>query len=265
MARACSETNVQLSVKDLSVDHAGVQSIKNVSFTVVPQQVVGLVGESGAGKSTVLRSIVKLLSPAAKISSGQIIFEGQDILALSDEELTDIRGKRIATIFQNPGSSLDPSMRIGKQIIEVMRQHLDLSKHQARAQAIDLLDRMGLPNAEALCRAYSFELSGGMQQRVAIALAMAFKPALLLADEPTSALDSTTQLAIVKELLRLRDVFGVSILLVTHNIGLAHHICDDIHVMKDGYIVESGSAERVIKNPQSELARQLIDAVSQVV
>lgn len=254
-----------LTINDLSVAYGGKHVVDAVSFSVCAGQVVGLVGESGAGKSTVLKSIARLIPSTAKVCSGRIHFAGEDVLALSDKELSDIRGSRIATIFQNPGSSLDPSMRIGKQIIEVLKQHSNISKQAARTESYELLHRMGLSDVQALARAYPFELSGGMLQRVAIALAMAFKPAILLADEPTSALDSTTQLSIIKELLALNAAFGMAILLVTHNIGLAYHVCDEIHVMSDGKIVESGSAESLIKDPQAELTKRLIKAVPEVV
>lgn len=264
MNEGCTDNEI-LSIGNLSIEYNGKRSVDEVSVSVHRGQIVGLVGESGAGKSTVLKSIVKLLPADAEVISGTIDFAGVDILSLGDDELTAIRGSRIATIFQNPGSSLDPSMRIGKQIVEVIRQHAEATKKEAKAEALTLLGRMGLPNVESLFKAYPFELSGGMQQRVAIALAMAFKPAVLLADEPTSALDSTTQLSIVRELVDLNRTFGTAILLVTHNIGLAYHMCDEIHVMNDGALIESGDAETVIKNPQSLLTKQLIDAVPQVI
>lgn len=254
-----------LAIKDLSVDYDGKRVVDGVSLAVRSGQIVGLVGESGAGKSTVLRSVVGLMPSTAEVRAGRILFTGRDLLTLSDKDLSDIRGSRIATIFQNPGSSLDPSMRIGRQIVEVLRRHSDISKQAARMESHDLLRRMGLSDVQTLAKAYPFELSGGMQQRVAIALAMAFKPDILLADEPTSALDSTTQLSIVKELLELNATFGMAILLVTHNIGLAYHVCDDIHVMSDGKIVESGSSESIVKDPRAELTQKLIKAVPEVV
>lgn len=254
-----------LSIERLSVAYGEKETVCDVSLTVGARQIVGLVGESGAGKSTVLRSVVRLTPVQAAITGGTIVFDGKNLAALPESELSGIRGKRIATIFQNPGSSLDPSMRVGKQIVEVIRQHAEATARQATMRSIDLLDRMGLPDPEALSRSYPFELSGGMQQRVSIALAMAFEPDLLLADEPTSALDSTTQLSIMKELIGLRDEHGTSILLVTHNIGLAYHTCDELHVMQDGRVVERGSAEQVIKSPRAALTRKLIDAVPQVI
>lgn len=254
-----------LTVENLSVTYSEKPVVDAVSFSVRSNQVVGLVGESGAGKSTVLKSVVRLLPNSAKVTSGRILFSDKDMLSLSRKELSSIRGARISTIFQNPGSSLDPSMRIGKQIVEVFRQHSKISKSAARAEAYNLLEQMRLPDIHALAKAYPFELSGGMQQRVAIALAMAFKPKILLADEPTSALDSTTQLSIAKELLDLNETFGTTILIVTHNIGLAYHFCDEIHVMSEGKIIESGSVEHVIKNPQADITRKLIESVPEVI
>lgn len=252
--------NTVLEVDRLSVTYNASPCVRDVSLSVKAGQVVGLVGESGAGKSTVLRAIARLLPADAAITGGKILCCNTDLTQADEADLASLRGSRIATIFQNPGSSLDPAMRVGAQVVEVIRQHSTSSKTEARTRAAELFAAVHLE--ERTLSAYPFELSGGMQQRVAIAMAMAFTPDLLLADEPTSALDTAIQLAVMKELLHQQRDSGAGLLLVTHNIGLAYHACDEIYVMEKGAVVEAGSAESVVGNPQAPLTRLLVESAA---
>ncbi len=248
---------------DTSLSNASCNAVTDVSLSVRAGDILGIVGESGAGKSTLLHALIRLLPQSADIT-GNALFEGHDLLSLNEAELDRVRGDRIAMIFQNPGRMFDPSMRIGAQVTEVVCMHRGCTKREGKKVSIDLLKRMGLHDPEHIAQSYAFQLSGGMQQRVAIAMAMAFEPSLLLADEPTSALDTTTQLKVVNELLSLNRDYGTALILVTHNIALAYHVCTSIAVMDKGRVIEYGSAAEVIKNPQQVQTKTLIAAVPKV-
>lgn len=238
--------------------------MKHVTMSVNHKEIVGIVGESGSGKSTLIRSILGILPTGSSVCSGNIIFQDRNLLECSDKEWREIRGNRIAMIFQDAGRSLTPILKIGEQFIETIRSHFDISKADAYDKAIDMLGRMKLPAPNRIMKSYPFELSGGMKQRVVIAMAMALEPELLLADEPTSSLDVTVQAQVVKEMMELRDNFNTSIIIVTHNMGVASYMCDKIGVMKHGELVDLGNTDQVINNPKSEYTRSLLSAVPEL-
>ena len=235
-------------------------AVEGVSLELAAGEVLGLVGESGAGKSTVLRAAGRLLPADARVS-GRVLFDGVDLLTAPESRLRELRGTLIATVFQHPGESLDPTMRVGRQFVELLRCHGSLRGAAARARVAELFDLVGLADPARVAAAYPFELSGGMQQRVALAMAMAFGPDLLLADEVTSALDAATQLQVARELRHLVRGSGTAMLFVTHNMALAYHLCDRIAVMVRGRVVEQGTAEDVCTRPASPEARALVAAV----
>ena len=238
--------------------HATVPAIRGVSFTLAPGEVLGIVGESGSGKTVACRAILRLLARNARILSGKIEFEGQDILALDESELARLRGGRIAMIFQNPSTHLDPLMTIGRQVGEALQVHQGASAVEARRQAISLLADMRIPEPERRIDAYAHQLSGGMRQRVMIAAALACRPSLLLADEPTTALDVTVQAQILDLLKRIQRERNLAIVLVSHDLGVVAQMCDRVVVMKDGLVVETGSVDEVITHPQKDYTRRLI-------
>src|SRR5437667_8679481 len=232
-----------LSVKDLrtyfETEDGTVKAVDGVSFEVKPGETLGIVGESGSGKSVANLSILRLIpAPAGKIVSGSIEFQGRDILKLSSREMRDLRGKDIAMIFQDPMTSLNPFMRVSKQLMEVTRLHLGYGKEEARRQAIELLDRTGIPDAEQRVDNYPHEFSGGMRQRVMIAMALSCNPRLLIADEPTTALDVTIQAQILELLNELKAKLGMAILLITHDMGVIAETAQRVIVMYGAQVVE---------------------------
>ena len=250
----------QLEVKDLRVAFptaaGAVQAVRGVSFTLQPGRTLALVGESGSGKSVTGRAIMGL-NPGNTQTSGQVLLDGQELLTLSQLELCPIRGRRIAMVFQDPMSSLNPIMRIGKQITEVM----DLPRKQAKEKALELLREVGIRDPEACFRQYPFQLSGGMRQRIVIAIALAADPEILICDEPTTALDVTIQGQILSLLNRLKAQRGLSMLFVTHDFGVVANVADDIAVMYAGNIVEYGTAEEVFYDPRHPYTWALLSAM----
>jgi peptide/nickel transport system ATP-binding protein len=251
-----------LSVEDLAVQfetaHGPVPALQGVSFSLFPGEVLGIVGESGSGKTVACRSIIRLLAANARILSGRIEFEGRDMLALDERELGRVRGERVAMIFQNPSTHLDPLMTVGRQVGEALRVHHGLDAAEARRQSIALLADMRIPEPERRVDAYAHQLSGGMRQRVMIAAALACRPSLLLADEPTTALDVTVQAQILDLLKRVRRERALSIILVSHDLGVVAQMCDRVVVMKDGKVVESGSVSDIIERPRMDYTQRLI-------
>jgi peptide/nickel transport system ATP-binding protein len=251
-----------LSVEDLAVQfetaHGPVPALQGVSFSLFPGEVLGIVGESGSGKTVACRSIIRLLAGNARILSGRIEFEGRDMLALDERELGRVRGERVAMIFQNPSTHLDPLMTVGRQVGEALRVHHGLDAAEARRQSIALLADMRIPEPERRVDAYAHQLSGGMRQRVMIAAALACRPSLLLADEPTTALDVTVQAQILDLLKRVRRERALSIILVSHDLGVVAQMCDRVVVMKDGKVVESGSVSDIIERPRMDYTQRLI-------
>lgn len=216
-----------------------VQAINGVDFDIRPGEVMGLVGESGSGKSVTSLSIMRLLAASGKIVEGQILFDDQDIVTASEEAMVELRGNRLSMIFQQPTSCLNPVFRIGDQIAETLRTHQSMSQQEATKQAVELLRLVGIPDPERRSKAFPHEISGGQAQRVMIAMALACKPALLIADEPTTALDVTIQAQILDLMRNLRSETGTAILLITHDMGVIAEMCDKVAVMYAGQIVEA--------------------------
>lgn len=255
-----------LTVDNLSISFLtsnGVfDAVKNVSFSVNQGETLGIVGESGSGKSVTAKTIMRLLaSPPAIVKSGNIVLLGQDILSKTEKEMGSIRGRDIGMIFQEPMSSLNPTMRIGEQIVENIINHQKLSKDQAKKEAIELLHLVGIPNGAKRFEQYPHEFSGGMRQRVMIAIALACKPALLIADEPTTALDVTIQSQILQLMKDIQEKLGTSIIIITHDFGVVARMCDRVIVMKDGEIVESGTSIEIFDHPSHPYTKKLLHAL----
>ena len=254
-----------VELKNLSITYQGSKkAVNNVSFDVPEGSIVSIVGESGSGKSTIIRAIIGLLSGDGFISDGSLIFNGKDIREYSKEEMRRMRGEEMAMIFQDAGSYLNPKKKIGPQYIETMQAHMDISNEEAYETAKKELLKLKLPDPDRIMRSYGFQLSGGMRQRVAIAMAMTMNPKLLLADEPTSALDVTIQAQVVQEMLDLRDARGTAIIIVTHNMGVASRMSDYIAVMKHGELMEFGNRDTVIDYPKSEYTKKLLSVVPEL-
>src|SRR6478609_6456341 len=254
-----------LSVKDLSVafHQGGATSIAvdHVSFDIAKGEVVALVGESGSGKCVSANYILKLLPyPAASHTSGEILFKGRDLLKTSVEQLRRVRGNDITMIFQEPMTSLNPLHDIERQIGEVLALHQGLTGQPARARTLELLNQVGIREPERRLKAYPHELSGGQRQRVMIAMALANRPELLIADEPTTALDVTVQARILELLAKLKTEYGMSMLFITHDLGIVRKFADRVCVMTKGKIVETGTVEQVFTNPQHAYTRHLLAA-----
>lgn len=245
-------------------DAGEVTAVDGVSFTLEAGTTVGIVGESGSGKSVSVRSIGRLIRTPGRIEEGSVRWKGQDILEMSDAELRHVRGQEISMIFQDAGNALDSTYTVGAQIVEAVRAHQDVSDEEAWAQAVDLLEEVGIPNAEERVHQYPHNYSGGMQQRAMIAIALANKPELLIADEPTTGLDVTTQAKILKLFERLQSEYEMTVLLITHNIGVVSEVCDGTLVMYAGRIVERGRTEDVLTDPKHPYSRALLSSVPHI-
>lgn len=251
-----------LDVIDLHVSfsttHGKVHALRGVSFSLSKGRTLAIVGESGCGKSVSAQSIMRLIpEPPGNVEKGQVLFQGRDLLRMSEQEMQAIRGNKIAMIFQDPMTSLNPTMTIGKQITEGMIHHQKLSKHEANAKAIDLLDWVGIGEAKKRFSMFPHQFSGGMRQRVMIAIAIALSPDLLIADEPTTALDVTVQAQILALLKRIQT----SMIVITHDMGVVADLCDDVVVMYGGIIVEAGSREELFHNPQHPYTKALLSSI----
>jgi len=245
---------VILEVKDLRTEFdtqdGVVHAVNGISYTLHEGETLGIVGESGCGKSVSVLSIMKLLpEPPSKIASGTVHFLSKDLLKLSKDEMQNIRGSKIAMIFQDPMTSLNPVLTIGYQLMEPLKLHLGLSKYEAEIRAVELLQLVGIPEAHARLNDYPHQFSGGMRQRVMIAMALACNPALLIADEPTTALDVTIQAQIVELVKKLRDQFGMSLIWITHDLGIVAGLADRVIVMYAGYIVEEAPVDDLYADP----------------
>ncbi len=255
-----------LAVSDLRIVFEGERgrdtvAVSGVSFTLMPGHTLGIVGESGCGKSVSALSIMRLLPKTGVRISGSVLFEGQDLAALSERQMRDLRGNRLAMIFQEPMTSLNPSFAIGDQIGEALTRHRGLSAKDARAAAVDLLDRVRIPSPRDRVDEYPHKLSGGMRQRVMIAMALACAPALLIADEPTTALDVTIQAQILDLLVKLREETHTGIVMITHDLGVVAEVCDDVAVMYAGEIVEQAPAARLFNAPQHPYTVGLLGSI----
>ena len=244
-----------LEVKNLRTyfytEEGVVRAVDGVSWDLEEGETLGLVGESGCGKSVSALSILRLIPrPPGRIVEGEILFEGEDLLEVTDAEMRDIRGNRIAMVFQEPMTSLNPVLTIGNQLTEAITLHLGLDRPEARARAVELLEQVGIPEAGARLDDYPHQFSGGMRQRVMIAMALSCNPKLLLADEPTTALDVTIQAQILELMAQLSRDLGTAVVIITHNLGVVSRYADRVNVMYAGQIVESGSTIDIFKNPK---------------
>ena len=259
--------NYLLKVDNLSVDYRTrsglVSAVDDVSFTMGRGEVLGLVGESGSGKSTVGLSILRIL-PENAVVKGSIMFEGRNILEIDEEEMRATRGKSISIIFQDPSSHLNPLFTVGQHILDVMRAHLGKNSVELRKEAIKMLSMVGLPDPERVMGLYPHELSGGMQQRAMIAIALSTKPKLLIADEPTTAVDVTIQAQIIDLMLDLRRKLRLSVLFITHNLALISDIADRIAIMYAGNIVEIGRREDVLNSPLHPYTKGLLESIPKI-
>ncbi|MDY3015579.1 MAG: ABC transporter ATP-binding protein [Blautia sp.] len=256
-----------LEVKELRTEFfsskkSSVTAVEEVSFEIQKGEIVGLVGESGCGKSVTSLSIMQLLKDTpGKVTNGEVIFEGKDLLKASKAEILDIRGGRMSMIFQEPMSSLNPAMRIDRQMIEGIRLHTSLNKEQARERAAKILSQVGIPDPQRVLKNYPHQLSGGMSQRVMIAMAMSCDPQLLIADEPTTALDVTIQAQILELMKKIQKEQGTSILLITHDLGVVAEMCSRVIVMYAGKIVEEAPVGVLFGNPSHPYTQGLIASV----
>lgn len=263
------QKEILLSVKDLrtyfNVKEGLAKAVDGVSYNINHGETVGLVGESGCGKTVSALSILKLLDiPPVEFHSGQILFKNQDLMKMTEQELNTIRGRSISMIFQEPMTSLNPVLSIGFQIDEVMINHLGIKAREARDRTVDLLNMVGIPLPRKRAKEYPHQLSGGMRQRIMIALAIACNPELLIADEPTTALDVTIQAQIIEIMLNLQDKMGTSILLITHDLGVIAETADRVAVMYAGRIVEEADVKTIFQNPIHPYTKGLLNSVPNI-
>ena len=254
-----------LDVQDLTVVFNGsrgsVTAVDHVSFQVAAGETLGLVGESGSGKSVTAFAILRLVQTPGRITDGRVLFEGRDLLGLSEHEMREVRGARISLIFQEPMTALNPVMRVGEQIAEALTVHGLADRRDARARAVELLDAVRIPDPERRVRDYPHQLSGGMRQRVMIAIALACRPPLIIADEPTTALDVTIQAQVLELLRELKERFHLALLLITHDFGVIAEMADRVAVMYRGRLVEQGPVRQILREPTHEYTRALLAAV----
>ena len=243
-----------------------VHAVNSVSFDLAPGELLGVVGESGSGKSVTMMSLIGLLpQPPAEIRDGTVMFEGRDILKMSPHELRDIRGSKIGFVFQDPMTSLNPVFSVGFQLTEPLRRHMGMNKKQARARAIELLELVNIPDAEARLSDFPHQFSGGMRQRVMIAIALACDPQVLIADEPTTALDVTIQAQILELVRELRQKLGMAIVWITHDLGVIAGIADRVMVMYGGQVVEQAAVADIFNDPRHPYTRALLETLPSVV
>lgn len=250
-----------LELRDLHVSFGPVEVLRGVSFTVEAGQTLGVVGESGCGKSLTGISIMGMLPATASVSRGQILLEGRDLLTLQRKDWLDVRGQEVAMVMQDPFTSLNPMMRVGDQIAEVYRLHHNMGKAEARKKAVDMLDRVGVPSPAESARKYPHQMSGGQRQRVVIACAFASNPKVLIADEPTTALDVTLQAQILRLLNDLQKENGTAVVLISHDIGVIGSVADKVAVFYAGRVVETGSVEQVLRTPSHPYTQALLEAM----
>ena len=247
-----------LTVKNLEVKVGSTELIKRINFEIYPGEIFALVGESGSGKSLTSLAVMRLLAEALRVTAGEIILNGQNLFALPEYKMQQVRGKQVAMIFQEPMTSLNPVMKVGDQVAEVLREHLGLSGKQAKQKVVDLFIEVGIPDAEARFDWYPHQLSGGQKQRVMIAMALACEPDVLIADEPTTALDVTIQAQVLNLLKKIRDDRGLSILFITHDMGVVNEMADTVAVMKQGEIVEKAEKAHFFTDPQHPYTQKLL-------
>lgn len=254
-----------LQVKNLctsfDVDSGEVRAVNGVSFNLDRGKVLGIVGESGSGKSVTAYSIMQILVAPGRIKSGEILLDGQDIAKMDENQMRDIRGKRISIIFQDPMTSLNPTYTVGNQLMEAILLHTNRTKEEARERAIEMIRLVGINEPEQRLKQYPFELSGGMRQRIMIAMALACEPDILIADEPTTALDVTIQAQILELMQDLQKKLGMSIIMITHDLGVIADMCDEIIVMYAGRVCERGTVDEIFYNPKHEYTKGLLRSI----
>jgi len=241
-----------------------VKAVENVSFELEKGKILAIIGETGSGKTTVGLAIIRLLAPNSRIVSGKILFNGTNLLELSENEMRKIRGNKISIIFQEPKISLNPVIPVGKQLMEIPEEHLGMDKKKAYELSKNMLKKMGLGDPERIMKSYPHELSGGMAQRVMIAMALMLKPKLLIADEPTSALDVTVQAQVIELMKNMVKEVGSSVIFITHDLALAAEFADYIVVMYRGKIVEKGEIEEIFYNPRHPYTQGLLQAIPKI-
>lgn len=255
-----------ISIRHLKVELMSVQglvyAVRDINLDIAPGEIHGIVGESGCGKSMTAKSILRLHDEKKMAYSGEILLDGErDILKMNKKELQQLRGKEISMIFQDPITTMNPLHTVGKQIMEMMLLHMNISKEEAKRRAVELLEKVGIFPGEERFKQYPFEMSGGMLQRASIAMSLACSPRLLIADEPTTALDVTIQTQILELLQRLNRERGMSVLFISHNLNVVRKLCARVAVMEKGLIVEQGDTEQVFHNPQAPYTQRLIAAI----
>jgi oligopeptide/dipeptide ABC transporter ATP-binding protein len=250
-----------LSIRGLRVEFGPLVAVHDVSLSVRRGEFVGLVGESGSGKSLTCRSILRLIPGSGQIARGEIAFDGRDVMALGQDELRSLRARDVGMIFQDPFSSLNPVFRVGDQLAETLRLNAGMGKREAKVTATELLEHVGIEDPARRYLSYPHELSGGMRQRVMIAIAISARPRLLIADEPTTALDVTTQAQILELLARLRREHDMAVLLVSHDFGVIAQVCDRLAVMYGGHVVETGTVGTLYARPEHPYTRALLESV----
>lgn len=253
------ETILNYDSAEISFD--GNPVVHDISFSLHPGEILGLVGESGSGKSTLIKAAMGLLGDNGLVTRGDITFKGKNLVDMTERELRSIRGAGIGMIFQDAGASLCPIQTIGHQIYESMAAHQKITKAEAKKKALELFGKLNFQESERIWDSYPFELSGGMNQRVGITISMLMNPPVLLADEPTSALDMAVQKQVVQEMLRVRELFGTAIIIVTHDIGVVSAMADTVLVLQNGSMMEYGPAKSVLEHPQNAYTKELLEAV----
>ena len=257
--------NALLSVQDLRVEfwtsRGTIYAVNGISFDIAPGETLGIVGESGCGKSVTALALLGILPRAGRIPTGSALFGGRDLVKLSDRQLRKIRGKEIAMIFQDPMTSLNPVLTIGRQLREALETHFDMKKKEATARAAELIDRVGIPNASQRIKDYPHQFSGGMRQRAMIAMALACKPKLLIADEPTTALDVTIQAQILNLLRELVAEENAALILITHDLGVVAGMCERVNVMYSGMFMETGDAKQLFARPRHPYTLGLLQSI----
>ncbi len=252
-----------LEIQNITVNYnkSGKPAVENFSLAVKQGEICCLVGESGSGKTSVIRAVMGDLSGQGMVAQGDIFFKGESLLSYTANDWRTIYGTEISMIFQDTGAMLNPIRTIGSQFVEYIRAHGAYTRKEAWKKGVQMLEGACLPDGENIMKSYPFQLSGGMKQRVGIAFAMVFKPKLLLADEPTSALDITMQAQMIRQMMKLREEYGTSIIMITHNLALAAYMSDHIVVMKDGKIADSGDRDHILHHSQAEYTKKLLSAV----
>ena len=250
-----------LTYDSVDIGYNGNTVVQSVSFALQPGEILGIVGESGSGKSTIIKAAMGLLGQNGMVTRGEIWFRENNLTDLGTKEMRKICGAKIGMIFQDSGASLCPVRTIGSQIYESMNAHVRTTRKEADERALELFHKLNFADGQRILNSYSFELSGGMNQRVGIAMAMLLNPAVLLADEPTSALDVSVQKQVVQEMLLLRKLYGAAIILVTHNMEVISAIADSVIVLKNGHMMEYGTARQVLKKPRNDYTKALLAAV----